>query len=284
MGTKIQIASVTALAIAGSLTMLAQAPAPPGTSQDRVGFPAGYKNTFTKLTTIDRDDNGQIRMIWGNELARNTPWWTPYPYGSVLVFESWTSKRDAQGALIYDENGRLVPDTLTNVFTQRKQQSFGSEYGPNRNGEWEFMNYLPDGTPAIATTASGACAVCHLQSGPQNDYVFRRSLFPNPFNPDGSTGASPIGTISQYRFYPREITIKKNTAFTWKNDDEVVHTIFVPGTGFFSGPMFTGATTMMKIDTPGTYDIRCTLHAACGHAPADHRHGVSAGTSDRRMV
>ena len=253
------VASTIALATAASLALFAQAP--PGTSQDRVGFPANYKTTFTKLTTIDREDNGQIRALWGNQIAAATPWWTPYPYGSVLVFETWTSKRDAQNVPILDANGRLVPDTLATVNTMRKEAGFGAEYGPNRNGEWEYMAYLPDGTPSAAPSTTGACAVCHLVSGPPNDYVFRRSLFPNVFNPTGSTGASPIGTLSQYRFYPREISIKKGSAFTWKNDDEVAHTIFVPGTGFFSGPMFAGATATMTIDTPGTYDVRCTLHS-----------------------
>jgi plastocyanin len=259
MRTIHRIASTIVSASALSVSLIAQTP--PGTSQDRVGFPTNYRTTFTKLTTIDRDDNGQIRALWGNAIAAATPWWVPYPYGSVLVFEQWTSKRDAQNTPIVDANGRLIPDTLTNVLTMRKEAGYGAEYGPNRNGEWEYMNYLADGTPAVAPSATGACAVCHLVSGPPNDYVFRRSLFPNIFNPDGGTGAAPTGTLSQYKFFPREITVKKGTAFTWKNDDEVPHTVFVPGTGYFSGPMFMGATATMMIDTPGTYDVRCTLHS-----------------------
>ncbi len=75
---------------------------------DRVGFPADYKTTFTKLLTVDRPDNGQIRVIWGNALAAGTNWWVSYPYGSVLLFESWTSKRNPDNSLIYDENGQRL--------------------------------------------------------------------------------------------------------------------------------------------------------------------------------
>src|SRR5687768_10825509 len=88
----------------------------PAPAVDRVVFPANYQTTFTKALTVDRPDNGQIRAIWVNQAAVRTPWWEPYPYGSVILFESWTSKRDADNNLVLDENGRLIPDTLGTIF------------------------------------------------------------------------------------------------------------------------------------------------------------------------
>src|SRR5215831_7912410 len=41
----------------------------PAPTIDRVGFPSGYQTSFTKLLTVDRPDNGQIRVIYGNSMA-----------------------------------------------------------------------------------------------------------------------------------------------------------------------------------------------------------------------
>lgn len=244
---------------------LAFAPAfgqtPPAPTVDRVGFPQGYQQTFTKLLQFDRSDNGQIRVIYGNALAANTRWWEPYPYGAVLLFESWGSQRDAQNNLVYDGNGRLIPTALTTLFVQRKERGFGEAYGPNRNGEWEYMSYRPDGTAANAPTTTGACAVCHVLAGPQNDYIFRRQDFANPYNPNGSSGASPTATISRYKFVPGDISVPKGATVTWYNDDVVEHNITSPDASFNSGSMFSGASFGFKFDTAGEYEIRCTIHA-----------------------
>src|SRR5438477_7646208 len=95
------------LAAAGCMTLL-YGQALPAPTVDRVGFPANYRTTFTKLLTVDRPDNGQIRVIWANQVAASTQWWEKYPYGSVVLFESFTSKRDAANNLLLDENGRLI--------------------------------------------------------------------------------------------------------------------------------------------------------------------------------
>lgn len=91
---------------------------------DRVGF----------FLTVDRPDNGQIRVIGGKAAAAATPWWVRYPAGSVLLFESWTSKRDAAGNFLLDERGRLAPDVLGTIFVKRKEQGFGEAYTTTRNG------------------------------------------------------------------------------------------------------------------------------------------------------
>src|SRR5262249_3363358 len=111
----------------------------PAPTVDRVGFPTGYQSTFTKLLTVDRPDNGQIRVIWANSTAAAANWWEKFPYGSVVLFESWTSKRDANGNLLFDDNGRLIPDTLGTIFVKRKEMGFGADYTTTRNGEWEYV-------------------------------------------------------------------------------------------------------------------------------------------------
>lgn len=230
-----------------------QAPAP---STDRVGFPANYRDSFKHLLTVDRSDNGQIRSIWANESAANTPWWLPYPYGSVILFESWTSKRDAQGNLMIDENGRLMPDQLTTLFVKRKEPDFGEAYRQNRNGEWEYIAYRPDGTVQTAPQNTGNCAICHLQAGPPQDWTFRRLRFAN-----GASGVTPQATMSQYSFIPRDLRVKKGTRVTWYNDDEIEHQILIPQFGAFSNVMPWGGSFSHLFAEAGEYEIRCSIHA-----------------------
>ena len=229
--------------------------APPAPMTDRVGFPSGYSSTFKKMLTFDRPDNGQIRVVWANDIAAGTPFWERYPHGSVLLFEAWNAKRDAAGALVYDENGRLIQGTLATVFVKRKAVGFGEAYGPNRNGEWEYVSYRPDGTVVTPSSASASCAICHLQAGPQNDWTFRRDRMWF-----GGTGAIPQATMSHYSFLPGDMTVKRGAAVTWYNDDEVEHQIHIPGSGKHSDTMSRGASWTAKFDAPGDYEISCTIH------------------------
>ncbi len=223
---------------------------------DRVGFPADYKTTFTKLLTVDRPDNGQIRVIWGNALAAGTNWWVSYPYGSVLLFESWTSKRNPDNSLIYDENGRLIPDTLGTIFVKRKGEDFGADYKDVRNGEWEYVAYLPDGSVQTTPQNSGNCAACHLQGGPTRDWTFRRQSYGTR-----GGGAAPTFTMSQYAFIPGNVTVKKGTTVIWRNDDDIEHNVIVPTLNTSSDTMYNSATFAQKFDTEGTFAIRCTIHS-----------------------
>jgi hypothetical protein len=77
----------------------------------------------------------------------------------------------------------------------RKEKGFGVDYGPNRNGEWEYVAYHPDGTYQTMPQNSFSCAICHLQAGQGKDWVFRAAL-----HFDNANGAVPTGII--LRRYP----------------------------------------------------------------------------------
>lgn len=246
-----------ALALAALvLEGVALSQAPPAPTVDRVGFPTGYRNTFRKLLTFDRPDNGQIRVIWGNAAAANTPYWATFPYGSVILFESFPALRNADGTFQTDENGRFIPGDLATLFVKRKEPGFGEAYQQNRNGEWEYVAYRPDGSLQTTPQNSGACAVCHLNAGPQRDWTFRRERMGTQ-----ASGARPLATMSHYAFVPGDLTVDKGTIVTWYNDDEIEHQIFSTQGGFHSGIMPQGASFAQKFDEPGTYEIRCAIHA-----------------------
>ena len=263
-----RILIVVSVLSAAGLLLLGQAL--PGTSADRIGFPANYKATYKQLYALDNPQNQQVRVIWANDIAqtvdRSQPW--NFPYGSILLFEDYPAVPDADGNPTLDANGRFVRGELRTIFAMKKDKGFGVEYGPIRNGEWEYISYRPDGTLATAPAASGACALCHLQGSgaalsnnlppinAKNDYVFRAQHF---FN--GASGATPDGVMQNYSFVPRTIHVKAGVPLTIYNDDEVVHTIVADDGSFESTFMGTGGSYTMKFDKPGEVAIHCSLHS-----------------------
>jgi len=63
------------------------------------------------LYTFDNFQNRQIRVIWANPTAASV---TPdtvinFPYGSIIVMDTYGVLEDASGEPILDANGRFQP-------------------------------------------------------------------------------------------------------------------------------------------------------------------------------
>jgi hemoglobin len=151
----------------------------PGANVDRVGLPPNYQQTFRTFYVFDRPDNRQVRHVYANAPAASVRPGQPYPYGSILVMETWRAKLTPDNQLDLGADGRFQKDALTGIFVMRKEPGFGAKYGPDRNGEWEYVSYRPDdGQLATAPERSQACAQCHLvASSAQKDWVVRENLF-----------------------------------------------------------------------------------------------------------
>src|SRR5207253_7052712 len=132
----VTLACFTLASIATTRRFVSHSQALPAPTVDRVGFPAGYRDTFTKLYTFDNFQNRQIRVVWGNAVAASvnagTPW--NFPYGSIILFESYTVQQDAGGEPVLDADGRFIPANFTTVFVMRKEKGFGADYKELRNG------------------------------------------------------------------------------------------------------------------------------------------------------
>lgn len=222
---------------------------------DRIGFPAGYQDTYKLLMTFDRPDTGQIRAIWGNDVAYSVQPGDPYPYGSIFIFEGWTSQRDAQNNILLDDQGHFIKNRLTTVFVMRKERGFGTAYGPIQNGEWEYVSYNPDGTYATPAQNSGGCAQCHLQAGKAEDFVFRsRELL------EHANGTVPNGVMAHYTFLPKVLVTKVGAPVTFYNTDDFDHNLVTADRKINSGLVHQGASYVLKFDQPGTYNYTCTIH------------------------
>ena len=240
-----------ACAIANSQTL-------PGTSQDRVGYPEGYRDTFTLLYTFDRPDTKRILVTYGNDRAVSVQRGEQgnYPYGSIIVQETWTAQLDAQGNPVLDPSGRFQRDQATgNIVVMRKEAGFGVEYGDIRSGEWEYVAYRADKSLGTTPQNSGVCANCHLQAGGAKDWVFRANLHFNI-----ASGAVPDGVMKNYSYLPGALTVNAGRMVTVYNDDVVAHTFTLDNGSFDSRQIRAGATVSFKIAEPGEYPFHCTLH------------------------
>src|SRR6516164_4681846 len=97
----------TAAIIAGRLLVVVghtQTPALPAPLADRVGFPAGYKDTYKLFYVFDNYQNRQIRAVYGNPTAASVDPAQPFnfPYGSIILFESYSVQEDANGEPMLD--------------------------------------------------------------------------------------------------------------------------------------------------------------------------------------
>ncbi len=271
----------------GSMLFVARTQSPPplpAPTVDRVHFPTDYQNRFIKVYTFDNYQNRQIRVVWANPIAASV---TPstvhkFPFGSVIVMETYRVLEDENGEPILDMNGRFVPsgDEPT-IFVQRKERGFGAEYGVIRNGNWEYVAYHPDGSYATPPSGSGSCAACHLQGasattespggvpisadtiniGAQWDYVFRPELFATP-RFGGGSGAVPNAILQFYRFVPTTIHAQPGQVVTVYNYDQLLHHIVADDNSFDAGVMNPGASFSVTAGEPGTViSYHCTLHS-----------------------
>jgi hypothetical protein len=157
----------------------AQSPAPAPT-EDRVGFPRAYQKEFHILRTFNKEKEQKVVTVYGNTAAASitNAAQLPYPYGSIFVMETSSALKDAQGKPVPDEKGNLRKDRVLGLHVMRRQQNFGTAYGENRAGEWEYVEYRPDGSYLTPPQDSSKCATCHQKAGAQRDFVYRGRLPP----------------------------------------------------------------------------------------------------------
>ena len=82
-------------------------------------------------------------------------------------------------------------------------------------------------------------------------------------NPTGgnNNGSSTV-TIQDFAFSPSTITVTAGTTITWKNIDNVVHTVTSDEGLFDSGNLGQNATFTHTFNSAGTFDYHCTPHPA----------------------
>jgi hypothetical protein len=124
---------------------------------DPVGHPAGYQS-FQQVRSFDRKQDPSHGTVFLNAPAATvTTAGQSYPYGSILIME-WRN------------GGRDGP--IARLDVMRKERGYGTAYGADKNGDWEYASYSPEGKLVTDAAASLACAKCHLKAGTSKDFVY----------------------------------------------------------------------------------------------------------------
>jgi hypothetical protein len=125
--------------------------------QDPVGHPAGYAS-FEQVRSMDRPQEPSHGTVFLNPAAASIKKaGDPYPYGSVLIMEWRKGGKDGE---------------VARLDVMRKERGYGAAYGADKNGDWEYASYSPDGKLITDAAASLACAKCHLKAGVSKDFVY----------------------------------------------------------------------------------------------------------------
>jgi Cytochrome P460 len=163
--------ALLAVVVLSTLLPFAWSEDSPASTVDRVGFPKGYQESWQKLRVAEAKDGGSVRVVYGNPAAAAKANGA-YPYGAIIVMESWSTVKDAQNKAVVDETGHFRRDKVTGLHVMRKERGFGEAYRQNRTGEWEYVEYKPDGTYITPAAGSGQCAACHVKAGAARDWVY----------------------------------------------------------------------------------------------------------------
>jgi hypothetical protein len=159
------ILSAMKLLISASIWLIATAWAAAQQPADPVGHPAGYQS-FQQVRSFDRKQEPAHGTVFLNAQAASiTTAGQPYPYGSVLIMEWRRAGKDSE---------------IVRLDVMRKERGYGAAYGADKNGDWEYASYSPDGKLTTDAAASLACAKCHLKAGDGKDFVYIGRFAPTP--------------------------------------------------------------------------------------------------------
>jgi hypothetical protein len=150
----------------------------PAPTSDRVEFPTNYARRFEVLRAVNKPQEQKVVRVYGNAAAASVTnsAQLPYPYGSILVMETARAVQGSAGEVSRDSKGDMVKGTVTGLHVMRRERGFGAAYERNRSGEWEFVEYKPDGTYITPPRKSASCAECHVKAGAERDFVYKARL------------------------------------------------------------------------------------------------------------
>jgi hypothetical protein len=158
-----------------SVIVLGEPADTPVSHVDRVRFPTDYAAKFHVIRTNNKAKEQKVVTIFANDLAASVTNTTqrPYPYGSIIVMETAAARKDPQGKVAVDEKGVFLRGNVLGLHVMRREKGFGETYGLSRSGEWEYVEYRPDGSWITPPEKSASCAKCHVKAGAERDFVYR---------------------------------------------------------------------------------------------------------------
>ena len=106
-------------------------------------------NRFEQVRSMDRKQEPTHGTVFLNAPAATvTTAGQPYPFGSVVIMEWRKGGKDGE---------------VARLDVMRKERGYGAAYGADKNGDWEYASYSPDGKLITDAAASLACAQVPLE-------------------------------------------------------------------------------------------------------------------------
>lgn len=135
-----------------------------------VAFPADYSDSFKRYHRIDFEDRKQVRFYRANQAAIEGAQGGTLE-GAFILVEVFGAKADADGNLVKEADGSLVPDGLK-AFTAMELRAGNGAAVPEilRNGDWRYAVFSAEGQPRDGLN-EGPCLACHKPEA-RRDYVF----------------------------------------------------------------------------------------------------------------
>ena len=130
-------------------------------AEERIQFPAGYKDNILKYLSLDRTrkDGRIIRLFATKETLVADQAGKELPYGTVLVAELYKAKKDADGEVIESALGRRIPGKFAAFAVMQKGEGWGEKFSPEfRNGDWDYAIFSPKGERLVVKDLNDFCA------------------------------------------------------------------------------------------------------------------------------
>ncbi|WP_170789224.1 cytochrome P460 family protein [Ruegeria lacuscaerulensis] len=135
-------------------------------------LPEDYETTFTRYHRKDYDDRKQVRFFSGNNIAlAGVADGGPFEPGAYFLVEVFDAKKDADGNLLKDAEGRLIAGERKLYTAMEKRTGWGDGV-PDiyRNDNWRYSVFEADGSNKNGVNEA-PCMACHKPLT-EDDYAF----------------------------------------------------------------------------------------------------------------
>ena len=134
----------------------------PNLAKTGVGFPEGYKDTYTKYHTINFPATKQVRYYYGNKVAvAAAKAGKPLPDGSVLFAEVYAAKLDGGNSPIMGADGYYAADKLLFYTAMARETGWGKDIPEMlRNADWNYAIFTTEKQHRPGVNQA-ECLACH---------------------------------------------------------------------------------------------------------------------------
>jgi cytochrome c553 len=162
----------SALPAAGAAPAASTATATSTAIKPLMAFPAAFPQGFTLYETADIPEDALVAKRYANAAALTAARaGAALPEGAVIIVANHPARKDANGALLRDANGRLMAGDATSFAAMESRAGWGAAVPELlRNGNWGYALFGANRTRRDAVSQA-ECLACHKPLA-RDSYVF----------------------------------------------------------------------------------------------------------------